>query len=284
MIKFLLLSVCLLVSACSTTGLYLLNSSVKLKSQHTVKRNVQYAQQNWQQLDLHIPTEKTEQARPVLIFFYGGSWYTGKKEQYFFAADAFTRLGYIVVIPDYLKAPQAKFPQFIEDGAAAIAWTKSNIAAYGGNPDAVFVSGHSAGAHLGGLVLSDAEYLQPYDLLPTDVRGFAGLAGPYNFTPTEPEFIKVFGSENFEKMKMMNFINGDEPAMLLMHGLKDETVGVQNKNASIAQLEAAGVPYQDIEYNDATHVGMVLSLTPRFSHQASTVRDMNQFFQAQLKK
>lgn len=272
------------MSACSTTGLFLLNSSVKIKSQHTVTQDIQYADQYWQKLDLHIPSAATQAARPVLIFFYGGSWSSGKKEQYFFAADSFTRLGYIVVIPDYLKAPKAKFPQFIEDGAAAIAWTKENIAAYGGNPEAVFVSGHSAGAHLGGLLLADAQYLERYNLQPSDVKAFAGLAGPYNFTPTKPEFIKIFGPENFEKMKMMNFINGDEPPMLLMHGLKDKTVGVQNKEASIERLHAAGVPYKDIEYSDATHIGIMLSLTPRFSHQASTVQDMDQFFQAQLKQ
>ena len=278
--KLLIVLSSVLLSACSSTGLYLLNSSIKFKSEHSVSANIQYGEQEWQQLDLHIPSAVGGSARPVLVFFYGGSWYTGKKEQYFFAADAFARLGYLVVIPDYQKAPDAKFPQFIEDGAAAIAWVKNNIGEYGGDPAQVFVAGHSAGAHLGGLLLSDAHYLARYNLKLTDIKGFAGMAGPYNFTPTDPKFVKVFGAENFDKMKMMNFVDGDEPPMLLMHGLKDNTVGVANKDASIERLKAAGVSYKDVEYNDASHIGILLSLTPRFTHQASTVHDMDQFFKS----
>lgn len=270
------------MSGCSSTGLFLLNSSVKLKAGHEVTKNLAYGDHAWQKLDLHIPAAKSGAVKPVLVFFYGGSWYTGKKEQYFFAADAFTRLGYLVVIPDYLKAPHAKFPQFIQDGAASIAWVKNNIARYGGNPDAIFVAGHSAGAHLGGLLFSDPSYLQAHGLEPRSVRAFAGMAGPYNFTPTEEKFIKVFGKENFEKMKMMNHIDGDEPPMILMHGLKDSTVGVANKNASIEKLQAAQVPFKDVEYAKASHIGILLSLTPRFSEQASTVTDIHRFFQTLL--
>ena len=269
----------LMLGGCANTGLMLLNASIKLGADHNVKRNLQYGGLPHHRLDLHVPNGPSNNARPVLIFFYGGGWYYGSKEQYFFAADAFTRRGYLVVIPDYIKAPEGRFPEFIEDGAAAIAWVKANIADHGGNPEQIFVAGHSAGAHLGGLVVSDAQYLAAHGLKPQDISGFAGLAGPYNFTPGKKRYVKVFApEENYPKMKIMNHINGDEPPMLLMHGMADTTVGVANKNATIERLQQAGVHYQDIEYDGVSHAGILLSLTPRFAHQAPSADDIHRFF------
>ena len=145
----------LLLSGCASTGLYVLNYGLKLKPDHDVTKDIAFGDKAWQKLDVHTSGSNQEQAKPVLIFFYGGSWDSGKKEMYFFAADAFVRRGYVVVIPDYVKYPQARFPMFIEDGAAAVAWTKQNIKRFGGDPEQVFIAGHSAGAHLGGLLLTD---------------------------------------------------------------------------------------------------------------------------------
>ncbi len=272
-----------MLTGCASTGLLLLNTSVKVSSDHEVIEDIAYGDDDWQRLDLHIPTQESKQAKPVLIFFYGGGWYYGSKKQYYFAADAFAKLGYLVVIPDYVKAPQGKFPAFIEDGARAAAWVKANIAAYGGDPDSIFMAGHSAGAHLGGLLLSNGEYLQQYDLAPNDFRGFAGMAGPYNFTPTEKRYVKVFEpEENFPKMQIRNYVDGDEPPMILLHGLADSTVGVMNKDTTIEKLAAAGVPHDDVEYPDVSHIGILLSLTPRFQHRAPTLQDIHAFFKAQM--
>lgn len=272
------------LSGCASTGLLLLNTSVKVSSEHKVVSDVAYGESSWQRLDLHIPTNTSSQAKPVLIFFYGGGWYSGNKEQYFFAADAFARLGYLVVVPDYIKAPKGKFPQFVEDGARAAAWVKANIAEHGGDPNSIFMAGHSAGAHLAGLLLSNASYLQQYGLVPKDFKGFAGLAGPYNFTPTERRYVKVFApEENYPKMQIRNFVDGDEPPMILLHGLADETVGLFNKDMTIEKLKAVGVPHGDVEYLDVNHTQILLSLTPRFQHHANTLQDIHQFFMAQMR-
>ncbi|NNC98814.1 MAG: alpha/beta hydrolase, partial [Gammaproteobacteria bacterium] len=239
----------LFLSACSSTGLFILNSTLKLKSDHTVARNLQFGDAQWQQLDVYIPATESAGAKPVLVFFYGGSWDSGSKEMYYFVADAFVRLGYVVVIPDYVKYPRARFPMFIEDGAAAIAWTKFNIKDYGGDPDNIFVSGHSAGAHLGGLLLTDESYLEKYHLSPLDIKGFSGLAGPYNFTPTRPNLVEVFGpEENFPNMQTMNFVNGNEPPMLLLHGAGDNTVGVRNQEVLIEKLSEVGNTSRGVLY------------------------------------
>lgn len=272
-----------MLSGCSTAGVYLLNSGLKIGADHQVDKNIEFGQQDWQKLDVYRPANNPGDKKPVLVFFYGGSWDSGRKEMYYFIADAFARRGYVVVIPDYVKYPKARFPMFIEDGAAAIAWTKNHIADYGGDPDNVFISGHSAGAHLGALLLTDESFLQKHQLSPLDINGFVGLAGPYNFTPESRTLVKIFGpEENFPKMKTMNFVNGNEPPMLLLHGAKDTTVGVRNQEVLIEKLNQVGNPSTGRLYPGLSHVGIVASIAPPLRRNTTTLADMDSFFKAQL--
>lgn len=59
--------------------------------------------------------------RPVLIFWHGGGWVKGARADYAFAGRAFAKKGFVVVVPDYRKVPQVRFPAFVEDGADAVA-------------------------------------------------------------------------------------------------------------------------------------------------------------------
>ena len=248
-----------------------------------VSKNISFGDAEWQKLDVHTPNDKSDSAKPVLVFFYGGSWDSGNKEMYFFVADAFARLGYVVVIPDYIKYPEALFPSFMEDGAAAISWTKSNIFNYGGNPENIFVAGHSAGAHLGALLLTDEQYLKKYEISPLDIKGFVGLAGPYNFTPTRPSLVEVFGpEENYPNMQTKNFVNGNEPLMLLLHGAEDETVGEFNQTILIEKLNGVGNNSTAVLYPKLTHTGILASITPLLTKDSTTLIDIDTFFKKQL--
>lgn len=269
----------LLLSGCTSAGLLIWNSTLKLTAEHSVVNDVAYGQHDWQKLDIHIPEQIEESKRPVIVFFYGGSWDSGSKEMYFFIADSFARLGYIVVIPDYRLYPNATFPGFIEDGAAALAWVRENIEDYGGATDKVVVSGHSAGAHLGALLLSDERYLNEYQLSPRDIKGFAGIAGPYNFSPSKPRLVEIFGPEtNYPNIWASSFVNGDEPPMLLLHSEGDTTVGVHNQTTLLASLKQAGVDSQGIVYPELSHIGILLSVTRLFRKQTNTMADIDRFF------
>ncbi len=269
----------LFLSGCSSTGLYLLNSSLKLGADHSVEKNIQYGERDWQRLDVHVPTANTETPRPVLVFFYGGSWDSGRKEMYYFVANSFAKRGYIVVIPDYIKYPDARFPAFMHDGAAALDWVLSNIKDHGGDPNNIVVAGHSAGAHLGALLLSDAQYLAQHERKPQDVKAFVGLAGPYNFTPTSATLVEIFGPpEKFPNMQLNNFVDGDEPPMLLLHGRADETVGLQNQTSFLTKLREHNIDADGKVYDDVGHIKILMSLTPPLKGDVPTLDDMDQFF------
>lgn len=101
-------------------------------------------------LDVYAP--KKAENLPVLVFFYGGSWKSGNKEMYHFLGNRLARRGVVVVIADYPLSPGFQIPAMQKSALASVNWTKDNIASYGGDPDRIFVSGHSAGGHLASLI------------------------------------------------------------------------------------------------------------------------------------
>lgn len=119
-------------------------------------KNISYVQANSNlglpETQLNIFAPRKAENLPVLIFFYGGSWKSGKKEMYSFLGNRLARRGIVAVITDYPLNPDFQVPAMEKAATQAVLWTAENIQAYGGNVDQIFVSGHSAGGHLGALV------------------------------------------------------------------------------------------------------------------------------------
>ena len=109
------------------------------------------------QLDVYYPKDLSK-AKDVMVFVHGGSWNSGKKETYSFFGKGFAKENVVTVVINYRLTPEVQFDKMAEDCAAAVAWVQKNIAEYGGNPDRIFLSGHSAGGHLIGLISTNREY------------------------------------------------------------------------------------------------------------------------------
>ena len=122
---------------------------------------------------LDICRPKSASAAPIVVFFYGGGWRSGRKKIYRYAARALARRGYVAVLPDYRVYPEAKYPDFLEDGARAVRWVKDNASRFGGDPGKIFLMGHSAGAHIAAMLSVDGRWLQKVGMLPS--RDIAGL-------------------------------------------------------------------------------------------------------------
>jgi acetyl esterase/lipase len=133
-------------------------------------------------LDLYLPAG--EKDFPVVVFVHGGGWRHGYKDgflnAYYKVGEGLARRGIGVVVTTYRLAPEFKHPAAAEDVARAVAWTYRNTGDYGGDPDRVFLCGHSAGAHLVSLVALDRRFLAAEGLPPEAVRGVVGLSGPYD--------------------------------------------------------------------------------------------------------
>ncbi|HEX8401847.1 MAG TPA: alpha/beta hydrolase [Allosphingosinicella sp.] len=228
-------------------------------------------------LDLYAPRAASPGAKlPVIVFFYGGSWNAGAKEGYAFVGRALAAQGFVVAIPDYRLVPDAHYPGFLEDGAAAIRWVRANAGRFGGDPTRIVLVGHSAGAYNASMLAVDERWLG------TDrgaVRGFAGLAGPYDFLPLDsPATRAAFGrAPDLKATQPVTHAGpGDPPALLLVAG-KDRLVFPRNAERLGAALKAGGVPVEIRTYDRVGHVGIVTALARPFRGNAPVLRDVAEF-------
>lgn len=233
-------------------------------------------------LDVYVPTAAVERA-PVLVFFYGGSWQSGSKDDYAFVGQALAAQGFVTVLPDYRLYPEAAFPGFLEDGAAAIAWVRDNIAAYGGDPRRIVLAGHSAGAYNAAMLGLDPRYLAAAGVDPKTIRAVAGLSGPYDFLPLDTDTtIKVFGrAPDLSATQPVRFAGPLSPPTFLATGADDTLVRPRNTAALAQTLRAAHVPVQERTYAGLDHKDTLLALSVTFRSKAPELAEMSAFLMRQ---
>ncbi|KAF9181720.1 hypothetical protein BGZ50_005357 [Haplosporangium sp. Z 11] len=94
---------------------------------------------------------------PVIIYVYGGSWDSGHKSMIMPMAQNLANQGYIVIVPDYTRYPQAKIEDMVRDVQDAVVWTAQNATRYGGDPANIYLMGSGSGAHVASLaIMKDA--------------------------------------------------------------------------------------------------------------------------------
>jgi acetyl esterase/lipase len=249
------------------------------KSGYAVRRDLAYGADARQKLDIYLPDHAAASA-PVLLFFYGGSWESGDKKDYMAFGQAFASRGIVTVIADYRLYPQVKYPVFVEDSAAALAFVHAHIAEYGGDPGRVYVAGHSAGAYNAVMLGSDPRYLAAVGGDFSWIKGVIGISGPYDFLPlTANDLIDIFHGARNEDAMPIHHIDGKRPDMLLVTGTADNTVGPGNTDRMAAKLKAQGNRVQTIHYPGVGHIGTILSLVPGFRGRTTLRDDITAFIQ-----
>ncbi len=242
-------------------------------------RDIAYGSHPRQRLDIYRPRAAARPV-PVVVFIYGGSWNSGSKDDYGFAAAAFAGNGHVSVVPDYRLVPEVRFPSFLDDCAAALAWVRNNIAAYGGDPHTIFVAGHSAGAYNAVMVALDPRFLARAGLRPGFLKGVAGLSGPYDFLPLDTRTtLETFSfSPRLEETQPVNFVRRGLPPFFLATGAEDDLVFPRNTRALAKKLRGAAVPTEEKVYPGLGHSGTLLALSVTFRERAPVLPDMLAFF------
>ena len=120
-------------------------------------------------LDIYTPENSTKKNLPVVFWIHGGGWQVGDKTDVALKPKVLTDRGFVFVSTNYRLLPEVKMEELISDVAKSLAWVHKNIAKYGGDPNRIFVGGHSAGAQLAALICIDDRYLKkegvPFDVL-----------------------------------------------------------------------------------------------------------------------
>lgn len=228
-------------------------------------------------LDIYAPRRSSDGApRPIIIFFYGGSWASGTRAGYAFAGRALAAQGFVTVIPDYRLVPEVRYPGFVEDSAAAVRWVAQHGRDYGGDPDSIVLVGHSAGAYIAAMLALDSRWLGPDRRA---VKGFAGLAGPYDFAPFDVAASRAaFGNwSRPAETQPISWASAGDPPTLLLVGDRDRTVMPRNSVALARKLADAGVAVKTLHYPQLGHVGMILSFARPFRGRSTVLADVISF-------
>ena len=236
-----------------------------------VEKDVAYAASDnpAQTLDIYYPAGETAAPHPVMIFVHGGAWVIGDKFRVEVKDDAFTQAGYIFISLNYRMSPEVDWREMAADVAAAVAWTQTNIAERGGDPAAIFLMGHSAGAHLAALTATDESYLQGAGadldalkgvvVLDTQAYNIPALAGDDGRLPAL--YAQIFGDDPqawTAASPLAHVAPGkDIPPMALAwsKGLRGDNAAAREAAARefAGALQNAGVPFILVDGSDKTH-------------------------------
>jgi len=277
-VKYCLIAFLPMLAACTQTQLLLINSLARFDDFSAVE-NIAYGEHELNRLDIYLP-KRAKASHASVVFFYGGCWggcETINKENYLFVAQALTSHGYTVVIPDYRRYPEVKFDTIINDSKQSVDWVKKHIAEYGGNAEKIFLMGHSAGAHLAAMLTLNEAYLAPSTY--RSIKGFVGLAGPYNFLPFTDAYQKVvFGpEEKYPDSQPINFVQGTEPPLLLLYGTSDVMVKPVNIESLSRKVKEAGGCVETHLYGNLDHVGLLGSLSLPLQNSEPVLLDIIDF-------
>ncbi|MHC8311286.1 alpha/beta hydrolase [Pseudomonas sp. GT1P32] len=253
---------CLLFAMTACSPLKLLNALTPDGSFDKTE-GIAYGADPRQKLDVYVPRHAMENA-PVVVFFYGGSWNSGSRSDYGFVGEALASRGIVAVLADYRLYPQVRYPLFLEDGARAVAWTHEYIRQFSGNPQRLYLMGHSSGAYNAAMLALDPGLLGAVGLSPHNLSGWIGLAGPYDFLPIKNPDVRpvFFWPDSPPQSQPINHVSPGAPPALLMAATDDDLVNPTRNTGGLARkLREAGVPVQDLYFSRPGHATLVATLS-----------------------
>jgi acetyl esterase/lipase len=269
--RTLIFALAILAVGCSP--LKLINASLP-EDQYSLNPDIAYGDHRRQRLDVYTPKQGPDVQRKVAVFFYGGRWQFGSKSDYLFVAEALAREGIITVIPDYTLYPEVRYPAFIEDGARAVAWVREHIDDFGGDPDSIYLIGHSSGAYIATMLNLNESFMDT-----TGVRGTVGIAGPYDFLPLGSDDLRnIFSTaDTLSDTQPISHVDGDEPPMLLITGRSDLVVDPGNSRRLAASVREKGGEVDVRQYHMVGHRLVVGSIARQLRLLAPTFDDIIAF-------
>jgi acetyl esterase/lipase len=236
----------------------------------TAHRNLSYGSAELQALDVYTPDGTASCGpRPVVVWVHGGGYRTGDKAHKMpDKVQLFTDAGWVLVSVNYRLSPtepstdpaRVKYPVHEQDVAAALGWIDQHIAEFGGDPQTMVLTGHSAGAFLVSLLSTDHHFVEDAGVDPDQIRCTVSLDTEYDIaeaTRTTPPLRDIyetgFGPENYEAGSPANHVDDAAQIPPFLIVTRGQAPRVAQAKAFGAELEAAGVEVTVVDANPLTH-------------------------------
>ncbi len=227
--------------------------------------DVEYGVHDAQRLDIYAP--KNAEGLPVMVYIHGGGWRRGDKSAVGQKAEFFTNLGWVFVSMNYQLLPEGKHPANVQDVARALAWVRDHVAEHGGDPDQIFLMGHSAGAHLAALVATDGRHLQAVGEDLSILKGVVALDTNTYDLPTLMQsraaafYGQIFGDdpEVWRDATPVTHVAAGKgiPPFLICYsrGMREQSNPTRKAQAEAfaSKLRAARIPAEVVDASDRSH-------------------------------
>lgn len=226
-----------------------------------------YGQDPAQRLEVWVPQGRPPALGwPLVVFIHGGSWQSGSPEEYRFVARTLGEHGYATALIGYRLLPEGRFPNMLEDSAAAVAWLHLNASKYGADGRRFALIGHSAGAYNSLMLALDPEWLAHVNVPTSVIGGVVSMAGPADFYPFKSQSAKAaFGRVlNPAITQPIHFARGNAMPILLLHGTADESVKPSNSRNLAGAIKSQGGSAAEMEFAGMTHSGIIMALARPF--------------------
>lgn len=234
-----------------------------------IKRDINYAMSAGPEraYDLYLPTTG-DPNRPLLIFIHGGAWQSGDKKDYEGMGKAFANAGIAVAVVNYQLSPKVQHPKHIEDVAFAYGHLANNVQGF--DPKRIFVMGHSAGAHMCGLMAADPDMLMRVgtnkDHYPKGMIGLEGIYDIPNLVKVWPAYKdgfieKAFGKEiQWVAASPARYPLRLKRPWLLVHASGDELVDMDQTKHFVDQLKMQEIKVEFHDPGNQRHFQVVQEL------------------------
>ena len=238
-----------------------------------IERDIAYAEPRNERhlLDVYAPPNASN--LPVVVWVHGGGWMRGGKHEVNQKPAAFTAHGFVFVPVNYRFIPHVTMDEIVRDVAKATGWVHTNITRYGGDPQRIFLMGHSAGAQLAALLCTDSRYIEAQGVPRTSIKGCVAVDGDTYDVPLQvatatarrkslkqpaPKMGHTEKFGNLERQRELSAVNhvGPNrgiPPFLLLH-VADHTDTSAQAYRLWAALNQAGIPATIFGAEDTEHV------------------------------
>ena len=209
--------------------------------------DVPYGPDFFHKLDIFLPDDTGLKDLPVLIFIHGGAWRNGFKEWFGYMAPPLVTLPAILISPNYRLAPKVKFPEPLNDCCAILHWVHSHIAEHGGDPNRIFVGGHSAGGHLASLMSLRPELVTRLGMQRDIIKGCFALSSAFNMerAGADPQRLPLLdlllqSGDDGASSSPLNFVKGNRTPFHIAYGAQDFPELMHDNKRMIESMQREG--------------------------------------------
>ena len=253
-----------------------LQRTSEAKEQLRVEVDIPFGGHEHQKLDIYMPLHAVAEPMPVLVFMHGGGWRQGSKDWMGFIAPSVVGLPAIYVSVGYRLAPETKYPGAEDDCRAGLKWVYENISRYGGDPDQLFVGGHSAGGHLAAMLALCPDRLKEQGLPEDAVKGCFAMAGVFDLATSRPDYVANFlasvDTETMDRACPIRQVAGNKVPFYISIGENDNPPLIPQASQLADALRREGSPVEFLEFAGCNHLEMNLRAGEVDGEWAVTVR------------